>query len=109
MLSVVGGAVDGKDSGASGATGRKGRDGQEAVTRPDVVRDAMSELEGLLKASQEADAKLNDAIKKVAQSSGYMASAIKKLVKARVGDSFSDKKRDAEQQLELFSEVGQLS
>lgn len=101
MLQVVGGEV-------KGASGRKGRDGQEAVTKPQVVRDAIGELETLLKKSQLAESALNDAIKKVAQESGYLASAIKKLVKARVGDSFVDKKRDAEQQLELFSEVGHL-
>lgn len=105
MLQVVGGDVDGT---ATGAAGRKGRDGQEAVTRPDVVKKEIGELEALLVKSKQADEALNAAIKKVAQESGYMASAIKKLVKARVGDSFSDKKRDAEQQLELFSEVGQL-
>lgn len=105
MLQVVGGDANGT---ATGAAGRKGRDGQEAVTKPQVVRDAISNLEDLLKKAKLADEALNDAIKKVAQESGYLASAIKKLVKARVGDSFVDKKRDAEQQLELFSEVGHL-
>ena len=108
-LSVVGGVADGGASGSAGdVTGRKGRDGQEAVLDHSIVADAMPNLEALLKASKEADEKLNDAIKKVAQSSGYLASNVKKLVKARVSDTFSDKKRDAEQQLDLFNCVGQL-
>lgn len=89
------------------AEGRKERDGQSAVPQPQVVSDAIGNLEDLhVKASQAAEA-LNDAIKKVAQSSGYLASSIKKLVNARIKDNFADKKRDAEQQLELFTEVGE--
>ena len=95
-------AVGGKTSG-----GRKSRDGQEAVPQPRVVGDKIQELEELaLKANAASDA-LNAAIKKTAETSGYLASTIRKLVNARMKDKFADKKRDAEQTLELFTEVGE--
>lgn len=89
------------------AAGRQGRDGQEAVTQPQVVADKIDELEALCVKAQQAGKSYNDAIKKVAEKSGYLASNIRALVAARVGDKFDVKKRDAEQQLELFGEVGE--
>ncbi len=97
-----------KENGESGkAEGRKERDGQSAVTNPKVVTDAIDNLEELHLKAAAAQTVLNEAIKKVAEKSGYLASAIKKLVNARMKDRFADKKRDAEQQLELFNEVGE--
>lgn len=93
--------------GSGKATGRKGRDGQEAVTQPSVVADAIDELERLETKARAAAAATNEAIKKVASESGYTASSIKKLVVARVGEKFKERMRDAEQQLELFTEVGE--
>ena len=90
-----------------GKTGRQGRDKQEAVLQPSVVAEKIDHLEKLYVKSQEAAKDLSDAIKATAEKSGFLASNIKKLVAARVGDRFSDKKRDAEQQLELFNEVGE--
>jgi hypothetical protein len=87
--------------------GRTGRDGQEAVLQPGIIVDAIDNLEKLYVKSQEAGKDLNNAIKKVAEKSGYLASNIRAFVAARVGDKFADKKRDAEQQLELFEEVGE--
>lgn len=93
--------------GGGKAEGRKERDGRSAVPQPQVVADAIGELETLHTKAADAQTALNDAIKKVAEKSGYLASAIKKLVNARMKDRFADKKRDAEQQLELFNEVGE--
>lgn len=89
------------------AGGRKGRDNQEAVTRPQEVEDQIVKLEKLCVAAQDAAKDYSNAVKKVAEKSGYLASNIKALVSARVKDRFSDKKRDAERQLELFHEVGE--
>jgi DNA repair exonuclease SbcCD ATPase subunit len=91
----------------AGKSGRTGRDGQEAVLRPTEVADKIDHLEKLYIKAQESSKDLNDAIKKVAEKSGYLASNIRTLVAARVKDKFVDKKRDAEQQLSLFDEVGE--
>lgn len=88
------------------AAGRKGGK-QEAVTRPDMVAERIDQLERLAVKANEAAKDLSDAIKKVAEDSGYNAAAIKSLVAARVGDKFEERKRGAEQQLELFNEVGE--
>lgn len=90
-----------------GKTGRQGRDKQEAVLQPSVVAEKIDHLEKLFVKAQEATKDLSDAIKAVAEKSGFLASNIKKLVSARIGDRFADKKRDAEQQLELFDKVGE--
>ena len=90
-----------------GAAGREGRDKQEAVTKPGEITERIEQLEKLYVKAQEANKDLNDGIKKAAEASGYIASNVRKLVAARVGDKFKDKMRDAEQQLELFSEVGE--
>jgi len=97
-------AAAGKNTGKSGRTGR---DGQEAVLRPTEVAEKIDHLEKLYIKSQEAAKDINDAIKRVAEKSGYLASNIRALVAARVKDKFVDKRRDAEQQLSLFDEVGE--
>lgn len=87
--------------------GRVNPDGQEAVTRPKMVADKIEELEALELKSREAKKDVSEAIKALAETSGYTASAIRKLVTARIGESFKDKLRDAQQQLELFEAVGE--
>lgn len=89
------------------ASGRQGRDGQEAVTQPQLVGEKIEELEQLCVKAQLAVKAYNDGIKKLAEKSGYLASNIRALVAARVGDKFDIKKRDIEQQMELFTEVGE--
>lgn len=97
----------GGEPGTERAAGRTGRDQQPAVTQPKVVGERIEELEQLCVKAQDAAKRYGDAIKKVAEKSGYLASNIRALVQARVKDKFGDKKRDAEQQLELFTEVGE--
>jgi hypothetical protein len=88
------------------ATGRKGKDKQEAVTKPEVVASRIGELVNLYNKAGEASDALNDGIKTAAKDSGYNAANVRKFVIARAGEDFAEKKRDAEQQLELFDEVG---
>ena len=97
----------GNGKGKRGTKGRLDHGGQEAVTRPSVVVEKIDHLEKLEVKSRDAAKDASDAIKAVAESSGYTAAAIKKLVVARVGDKFKEKLRDAEQQLELFNECGE--
>lgn len=96
-----------KEEKAEGAAGRTGRDQQQAVTQPQVVGEKIEELERLGMKAKDAAASYSKAVKVVAEKSGYLASNIRALVEARLGDKFEGKKRDAEQQLELFSEVGE--
>ena len=104
---AVGTNGKGKRRKADKAPGRQERDGQEAVTRPDVVADKIDHLERLEMAARTAAKDASDAIKKVAEASGYTAATLKKLVVARVSDKFGERLRDTKQQLELFTEVGE--
>jgi len=90
-----------------GAGGRIAPDGQEAVRRPEVVAKRIEALETLARRQQEAGKDLSEAIKACAEESGYNAAAVRRLVSARLGDAFAERKRDAEQQLELFEDVGE--
>jgi len=87
--------------------GRQDRSGQEAVTKPTVVAEKIDQLERLAVKANEAAKDFSDAVKKAAEASGYTAAAIRALVTARVGDTFPEKRRSVEQQLELFNEVGE--
>ena len=86
--------------------GRKGRDNQEAVIKLDEVREKVQTLVDLYKLTQDTAANLNDGIKAVAESSGLLASVVRKFVVARAGDHFKDKAREVEQ-LSLIFEVGE--
>lgn len=106
VVDIAGKRNGGADPSES-APGRTGRDQQQAVTQPKIVADKVEELERLCVKAQEATKAYGDGVKRVAEKSGYLASNIRALVQARVKDKFGDKKRDAEQQLELFTEVGE--
>lgn len=101
-------AVDEVISKAKGTRGRKNAEKQEAVCKPEVVEKRMKELVRLHIASKEAATDESEAIKATAEASGYNASNIRALVVANAGDAFADKKRNVEQQYELFDEVGEV-
>lgn len=89
------------------ARGRKDASKQEGVTRPEIVAKKISNLVKLYKEAHASGEVLSDAIKAVAEESNYNTSAIRKLVVAKAGESFQEKKRDVDQQYELFDEVGE--
>jgi len=89
-----------------GVRGRKGADKQEAVLRPKAVQEAIGELLTSYEKSVSAADRFNSMVKAIAEKSGFMASNIKRLVKARHGEAFEDRRRDAEQLTMLFDEVG---
>ena len=89
------------------ARGRKDAEKQEAVTKPQVIEERIDELVRLHVRSKEAATDESEAIKAAAEASGYNASNIRSLVVARAGDNFVEKKRNVEQQYELFDEVGE--
>ncbi len=85
--------------------GRKDANKQEAVIEIGVVRDNLTYLEGLYRATLSAGVEFNDGVKKIAEKSGLMASVVSKYVKARVKDKAEDRKREAEQLSLLFDDT----
>src|SRR6185369_378497 len=85
--------------------GRIGDDKQPAVKKPKVLHDRIDELVTLHNKAVAAAEKSKDAIAKAAEDSGYLASAVSKVVKAKAGEKFEEKHREVEQQAELFDEV----
>lgn len=90
-----------------GAKARVGADKQEAVQKPKIIKDRIDELVNLKERADDAAERYSDGIKRAAEDSGYLASVVKKFVTARAGEKFEEKKRECEQQLELFEEVGE--
>ncbi len=93
-------------------TGRRKRTGrsdagQEEVTKPKEMVKKLPHLVRLKKAADEAAAQLGDAIKKVAEDTGYNAANVRALVAAKAGENYGKVYRNVEQQHELFSEVGE--
>lgn len=79
----------------------------DLVTKPKIVGKKIDELVQLTVRAKNASERLKDAIKAVAEESGYKASALRKFVAARAGEDFAKKMRECEQQMELFEEVGE--
>ena len=96
----------------SRARGRRDNDGQEKTPEPKVVEKLMPNLLKLYEAKVAAGEALSDATKKAAEKSGFNTGALKKFVKARAeadgsdDDPFDDRKREAEQLVLLFEQVG---
>ena len=72
------------------------------------LKEVVTYLIELYTKSGEAADKLNDAIKATAEKTGLMASVIRKYVVARAGESYEERKRDADQLSLVFEEVGLL-
>lgn len=87
--------------------GRKNRDLQEAVVTTAPLRKREAELVRLHQLSIEASDALSDAIKKVAEDSGLLASVVRKYVTARAKENVPEKKREAEQLSLVFGELGE--
>ena len=87
------------------ATGRKDAEKVAAVQKPKVIADRLDELVKLHREAKEASEAAAEAITKAAEDSGYLASSVKKLVVAKSGEKYEEKKREVAQQHELFEEV----
>lgn len=85
--------------------GRKDENKQPAVTKPKVILERIDELVDLQKKAIDAAEAAREAIAKAAEDSGYLASTVNKLVRAKVAEKFEEKHREIEQQAELFDEV----
>src|ERR1035437_10234004 len=92
---------------AKGTRGRKDASKQEGITKPQEVEKRVDNLVKLYKEAHASGEVFSDAVKAAAEASGYNSKAVRSLVVARAGESFADKKRDVDQQFELFDEVGE--
>jgi len=97
--------VGGNGKGRARGKGRMDADKQPAVKKPEVIAKRIDELVRLHNKATESAETAKDAITKAAEDSGYLASAVRKLVTAKAGDKFEEKHREVEQQMELFDEA----
>ena len=86
--------------------GRMDADKQPAVKQPKIIAERIDDLVRLHNKAKSAGEASSGAIAKAAEDSGYLASAVRKLVTAKAGEKFEEKHREVEQQMELFDEVG---
>lgn len=94
-----------KDEKRTRGRGRLDADKQPAKKQPQIIAERLDELVELQTKAKAATERAADAITKAAEDSGYLASAVRKLVTAKAGDKFEEKHREVEQQGELFNEV----
>ena len=101
-------AVDSKINGKKHhGVGRMDADKQPAVKKPQIIAKRLDELVELQNKAAAAGERAKDAITKAAEDSGFLASAVRKLVTAKAGDKFEAKHREVEQQKELFDEAAE--
>jgi hypothetical protein len=77
--------------------GRQDRSKQEKVIKLSELDDRMTHLISLYNKSTEASKDLSDAIKAVAEKAGLLASVVRRLVTAKAGDNFDERKREVKQ------------
>lgn len=94
-----------KPRGAAKANGRKDAEKQPAAKQPKVIAERLDELVHLHQSAKLASEDLATAITKAAEDSGYLASAVRKIVTAKAGEKYEEAKRVVEQQFELFEEI----
>ena len=87
--------------------GRKDSEGQPAVMQPQLLKEKMPYLVKLKKSVDEANADFNDAVSKIAENSGMLASVVRKVVTAAAGENFEEEKRKVEQLSLAFEECGE--
>lgn len=94
-------------NGGKSPRGRKTEDGQEQAINLTALKKGIGELVDLHIRKKSAADDLSSAIKAIAEKSGLLSAAIRKLVKARAGEKFEDKKREVEQLSLVFEEIGE--
>ena len=89
----------------SKARGRQDRSGQEKVIEVAKLIEKLPHLQGLYNTAKEANKDFSDAVKAVAEKSGLLASVVRKIVVAKAGENYDDKKKEAEQLEMVFGEL----
>lgn len=87
------------------ARGRQDRSKQEKVIDMSKLTEKIDHLVNLHKATKDASADYSAAIKVVAEKAGLLASVVRRFVVAKAGESFDDKKKEAEQLALVFDEI----
>ena len=87
--------------------GRKDGSGTAAVIKTQPLKESIQELIRLFDKNATVRDDLNKAIKKVAEKTGVLSSVVRRLVAARAGDKFDEKKNEVEQLGIVFDEVGE--
>lgn len=87
------------------ARGRQDRSGQEKVIEVAKLTEKLPHLQSLYTTAKDANKDLSDAIKAVAEKSGLLASVVRKIVVAKAGENYDDKKKEAEQLEMVFGEL----
>lgn len=106
-MEQIGRAADrGLGTGAGRARGRQDRSGQEKVIDMSKLTERLPHLVKLHTASKDANADLSSAITTVAEKSGLLASVVRRVVVAKAGENFDEKKKEAEQLELVFAELG---
>jgi hypothetical protein len=91
-----------------GARGRKNSDGVTEVPK-EIPETKYKDLEHVCRKAEEAGQVFNDACTAVGEKYNVKASVVKKVVKARLSDSFDDKKREVEQLAFAFGIIDSVS
>ena len=101
--------VDKRDAMGKTHRGRKDKDKEDgAVIKIEPLKKSLKELGVCAMKAADANAKLKDAVKAVAEKAGLRSSVVRAMVKAQSGDSgdFNDAKRKVEQLAIVFEEIG---
>lgn len=94
----IGEAAERGVSGRGRVRGRQDRSKQEKVIDMGKLNERIDHLVSLHKSSK-------DAVKAVAEKAGLLASVVRKFVVAKAGESFDEKKKEAEQLALVFEEA----
>ena len=102
--------MEGLQTGSEGASvrGRKDSSGVAAIPKK-ISEGKLKDLEQLCRKADLARAEYNDAVTATAEKHGVKASAVSKVVKARVGDKFEEKKAEVEQMAFIFGVVDSVA
>jgi len=91
--------------GRRSARGRQDRSGQKKAIDMSKLTDRLDHLVNLHGRAKTAARDLSDAVKAVAEKSGLLASVVRKVVVAKAGEGFEDKKKEAAQLALAFDEI----
>lgn len=96
----VGGGTDTRRR--TSASGRKGADRQAAVPDEKVLDAGMEDVVTLIRDANKANEALSEGVKELAKKSGFLASVVRALGKAKAADKVADKKREVGQMALAF-------
>lgn len=90
--------------GKAARVGRTDKTGQEALINQTLFMQNLPQLVKLIKAQETAADDLSDAVKKIAEQTGYLAKVVLRRAKAEASDNYADKQKEA-RQLSLIFEI----